>query len=261
MTDIKSFKAFDADMKCRGFQYEVGKTYTHEGKVEECESGFHACESPLDVLRYYPLVGSRFAAVTQSGGTSKGESKIASARITVDAELQMPYFIKACVDWIKDRATTGNEANAATTGNWANAATTGDWANVATTGNEANAATTGDRANAATTGNRANAATTGDWANVATTGDRANAATTGNWANAATTGNEANAATTGDRSLAAALGRNSGAKASSGGAIMMVERSQDGSLLAVFASLVGENGIKPDVFYKLIDGKPVEVKK
>ena len=180
MTDIKSFKAFDADMKCRGFQYEVGKTYTHEGKVEECESGFHACESPLDVLRYYPLVGSRFAAVTQSGGTSKGESKIASARITVDAELQMPYFIKACVDWIKDRATTGNEANAATTG---------------------------------------------------------------------------------DRSLAAALGRNSGAKASSGGAIMMVERSQDGSLLAVFASLVGENGIKPDVFYKLIDGKPVEVKK
>ena len=132
----------------------------------------------------------------------------------------------------------------------ANAATTGYWANAATTGEGANAATTGYRANAATTGEGANAATTGNWANAATTGYRANAATTGDWANAATTGEHA---------VAAALGIEAKAKASTGGAIMLVHRNDDGHLLHVFASKVGENGLKPDVWYLLDEsGKPQE---
>jgi len=121
-------------------------------------------------------------------------------------------------------------------------ATTGDWANAATTGNWANAATTGDWANAATTGYRANAATTGYWANAATTGDRANAATTGDWANAATTGEHA---------VAAAIGTEGKAKASVGGAIVLCYRNDNGHLIHIRASKVGENGIKPDVWYSL----------
>ena len=164
--------------------------------------------------------------------------------------------------------TTAADANAATTGNWANAATTGYRANAATTGYRANAATTGEGANAATTGNSANAATTGNWANAATTGDGANAATTGDGANAATTGNGANAATTGDwanaattgnRAIAAALGYASEAKAENGGAIVIVNRADDMSIRHIFASKVGENGIKAGVWYELsADGKPVE---
>jgi hypothetical protein len=155
--------------------------------------------------------------------------------------------------------TTADDANAATTGDWANAATTGDYANAATTGDYANAATTGYRANAATTGYWANAATTGYGANAATTGYRANAATTGNWANAATTGYRANAATTGYRAIAAALGYASKAKAENGGAIVIVNRADDLSIRHIFASKVGENGIKPGVWYELsADGKPVE---
>ena len=150
-----------------------------------------------------------------------------------------------------EAATTGDRAHAATTGYRANAATTGDWANAATTGNGANAATTGYRANAATTGNGANAATTGNWANAATTGNWANAATTGEGANAATTGNWANAATTGKHAVAAALGIEAKAKASEGGAIVLVHRTDSGDLLQIRASKVGENGIKPNVWYSL----------
>ena len=148
-------------------------------------------------------------------------------------------------------ATTGSWANAATTGYQANAATTGSCANAATTGYQANAATTGYQANAATTGYQANAATTGSWANAATTGSCANAATTGSCANAATTGYRANAATTGEHSVAAALGIKGKAKAGLGGAIVLCYRKYDGSLVHIRASKVGENGIKPDVWYSL----------
>ena len=109
-------------------------------------------------------------------------------------------------------------------------------------GKEGEVATTGDWANAATTGNLANAATTGDWANAATTGDRANAATTGDWANAATTGEHA---------VAAAIGTEGKAKASVGGAIVLCYRNDNGHLIHIRASKVGENGIKPDVWYSL----------
>ena len=108
-----------------------------------------------------------------------------------------------------------------------------------------------DGAEAATTGDRANAATTGDWANAATTGYRANAATTGEGANAATTGNWANAATAGKHAVAAALGIEAKAKASEGGAIVLVHRTDSGDLLQIRASKVGENGIKPNVWYSL----------
>ena len=121
----------------------------------------------------------------------------------------------------------------------------------ATTGEGANAATTGEGANAATTGYRANAATTGNWANAATTGEGANAATTGNRANAATTGNRANAATTGEHAVAAALGIEAKAKAGAGGAIVLTHRNDDGDLICIRAAMVGQDGIKPDVWYEL----------
>ena len=118
----------------------------------------------------------------------------------------------------------------------------------------------GKEGEAATTGNWANAATTGEGANAATTGYGANAATTGEVANAATTGNWANAATTGEHAVAAALGIEGKAKAGIGGAIVICYRNDEGHLIHIRASKVGDNGIKPNVWYSLdANGEFVEV--
>ena len=105
------------------------------------------------------------------------------------------------------------------------------------------------------------AATTGNWAHAATTGDEAHAATTGREAHAATTGRDAHAATTGESSVASGLGFKNKAKASDGGAICLTEFDNDGKLIAINSSLVGENGVKPDTWYELVNGQFKECEK
>lgn len=83
---IKAYKGFEHDMTCRGFQYEVGKTYTHKGDIQICSSGFHACKTPLNVFEYYSPAGyngtlRRYAEVKQSGTISEDKDKTASSKI------------------------------------------------------------------------------------------------------------------------------------------------------------------------------------
>lgn len=49
------YKAFNKDLTCRGFQYEIGKTYSIEGLPILCEKGFHFCKNIKDTYRYYPM--------------------------------------------------------------------------------------------------------------------------------------------------------------------------------------------------------------
>ena len=207
---MKMFKGFDKDLKCRDFQYEIGKTYT-EDKAELCNAGFHACEHPLECLNYYKPGESRYCDVDLDDVTDEhgDDSKRVGKKITVQGEIGIAGLVKAAVNIGIEEAkskTTGDEAHAATTGDEAHAATTGDYAHAATTGDKAHAATTGNSAHAATTGNYAHAATTGFKAHAATTGDEAHAATTGDYAHAATTGDKAHAATTGNSAHAATTG-------------------------------------------------------
>ena len=213
---MKGYKAFDKDMKCRDFQFKEGETYTIDGAISLCSRGFHFCLNPLDILSYYPLVGSLFCEVSADGVSNQKESdsKRVASKITIGARLSIKTMAKAAVNFISDSvnpkdsnaATAGYAANAATAGSRANAATAGDAANAATAGYAANAATAGYAANAATAGYAANAATAGSLANAATAGSRANAATAGYAANAATAGSRANAATAGDAANAATAG-------------------------------------------------------
>lgn len=98
---IKAYKGFDKDLKCRGFQYEIGKDYKHDGRVKACESGFHACENPLDVLEYYGDIDCRFCKVEQSGEFSKEGNKIASSEIKIVSEIGFVGLFKDGVEWIK----------------------------------------------------------------------------------------------------------------------------------------------------------------
>ena len=104
---VIAYKGFDKDMKCRDFQYEIGKTYEHEGRVEACKSGFHACEYPLHVFRYYQPGTSKFAVVEQSGNLIKhGEdTKVASSRITIKAQIDIAGIVKAAIKYTMDRCT------------------------------------------------------------------------------------------------------------------------------------------------------------
>lgn len=108
---IKAYKAFDKDLSCRGFKYEVGKEYEETGDIKACEKGFHACPYPLDVFGYYAPAGSRFCEVEQSGKIDDSESdKVCSSKIRIGAELDIRGLVKAAVSFVKERCT--NECNA-----------------------------------------------------------------------------------------------------------------------------------------------------
>lgn len=108
---IKAYKAFDKDLSCRGFKYEVGKEYEETGDIKACEKGFHACPYPLDVFGYYVPAGARFCEVEQSGKIDDSESdKVCSSKIRIGAELDIRGLVKAAVSYVKKRCT--NECNA-----------------------------------------------------------------------------------------------------------------------------------------------------
>ena len=100
---ITAYKGFDKDLKCRGFQYEVGKEYEMDGDIECCKHGFHACEYPMDVLGYYSPADSRFCQVAQSGGINKVGEKTASSKIHVQCEIGLKGIIDASVKFILDK--------------------------------------------------------------------------------------------------------------------------------------------------------------
>ena len=103
---IIAYKGFDENLCCRGFQYEIGKEYVHEGEIECCENGFHACTNPFDVLDYYEADGkNRYCEVEQSGTIKTGndDTKQASSKIKITAEIGMAGLFKAGVEWIKEK--------------------------------------------------------------------------------------------------------------------------------------------------------------
>ena len=206
---VISYKGFDKDWKCHGFQYKVGETFTHDGTVKACESGFHACEYPLDVFSYYSPAGSRFAAVEQSGELNRhsDDSKVASKSISIMAEISIPGLVKAAIEYTSRRCKPVDPESPASA-----------------TGDQGAASATGDQGAASATGYRGAASATGD---------------------------QGAASATGKASVAAATGWNGRAQGAAGCAIVLAYRDYDGKIIHIRASKVGENGVKPDVWYSL----------
>ncbi|EEF9385845.1 hypothetical protein JQI18_004684 [Salmonella enterica subsp. enterica serovar Kentucky] len=322
--EIVTFKGFNKDLTCRDFQFAIGETFHHDGKVEACGSGFHACECPFDVFSYYPPAESRYAETISFGVIDReeeGDTKIASASITIKSELTLPQFIQRGIEWIwskidkslEQQIMTGNRSAATNTGNRSAATNTGDWSAATNTGYQSAATNTGNRSAATNTGYRSAATNTGDWSAATNTGYQSAATNTGNRSAATNTGYQSAATNTGNRSaatntgyrsaatntgyqsaatntgyrsaatntgyqsaatntgdlsaaevsgsqsVAASLGIEGKARASEGGAIVLCYRDEDGELIHIRASKVGENGIMPDIWYQLNeDGEFVE---
>ena len=224
---MKCYKGFDKDLKCRDFQYEIGKEYEEE-RAEICDSGFHACENPMDVFGYYAPADSRYCEVELDANDQKSDdSKRVGKKISIKAEIGIAGIIKAGVEYIKDQV------------NW-------DDDKKSNTGNCSAATNTGNRSAATNTGNRSAATNTGD----------CSAATN--------TGNRSAATVEGKESVAMAIGYNSKAKGSLGCFIVLAEwKRLDGEyhIVDVKSAKVDGGKIKPGTFYKLVDGEFAEAEK
>ncbi len=263
---VTAYKGFKQDLTCRDYQFEIGGTYRHEGEVEACASGFHSCEYPLDVFGYYAPGDSRFAIVKASGQLSRhdDDSKIASATLVVEAEISMPTMISRAIDWIMARLDSSVEQTvvgdtASNTGYQSAASNTGDRSAAEVSGNRSVASNTGYHSAASNTGNRSVASNTGYQSAASNTGNRSAASNTGDYSAASNTGDYSAAEVSGKESVAASLGIEGRARASAGSAIVLCHRDDEGRLIHIRASKVGENGVKPDTWYQLsAEGEFVE---
>ena len=258
---MKAFKGFNKDLTCRGFQYKVGETYEVE-KAELCQTGFHACESPVACLQYYNPATSVYHEVEleEVSNEKDTDTKRVGKKITIGAEIGIPEICSLTFEYVKDHCTNENNAEAgkpATAGEYG-AATAGDFG--AATAGYRGAATAGD--SGAATAGYAGAATAG-YAGTATAGEYG-AATAGN-RGAATAGNRGVATSrgksaTGEQGLSVARGKNVRVKGGLGAVLVIAEENEYDCNVKEFATaIVDGNNIKADTWYKLENGKLVEV--
>ena len=238
---IIAYKGFDRDLKCRDFQYEIGKDYEMDGSIKCCERGFHACESPLEVFDHYDMLTSRFAKVEQSGEIDKEENstKVCSSKIKVKAELKLADIINLGVEWIKD-VTSPSKLKKETDLN----------------DNVNNSAQIGS------SGYSAKIGSSGDSAQIGSSGDSAQIGSSGDSAKIGSSGDYAQIGSTGKHSVVMAAGNNSIAKAKIGSWITLSEWDCINGVwtpICVKTEQVDGERIKADTFYKLVDGEFKEV--
>ena len=237
-----AYKGTDKDMKCRDFQFELGKEY-EEAEAKLCYKGFHGCEYPLDVFAHYAPADSRFFVADLDGVTDEMESddtKRVGTKIKLRAEIGIPGIVKAAVEYIKEKAEssdnqTGNQSAATNTGDWSAATNTGDWSAATNTGNRSAATNTGYQSAATNTGYQSAATNTG-------------------YRSAATV--------EGKESIAIVTGIDSKASGAIGCWLVLTERDgwngETYPIKEVRAVKVDGETIKPGVFYKLQNGEVVE---
>lgn len=227
---MRACKGFDRDLKCRGFQYEVGGEYTEE-TAELCKCGPHACENPLDTLRYYRPGDSRYCEVEieDNGQRSSYDSKVCGKHIRIGAEIGLEGVINAGVRFVLDKCESATEENAS-----------------------------GLNGNAAASGESGNAAASGVSGNAAASGWNGNAAASGRRGTASVTGPDGKASALGEQCLAVAWGQDSLARGAVGNWIVVSERDDDGNIIDAKIVKVDGDTIKADTWYKLANGEIVE---
>ena len=258
---IKSYKAFDKNMRCRDFQYEVGKEYEMDGEIKCCNRGYHACKNPLEVWDYYDMLNSRFAEVEQSGKIDEEENstKVCSSHIKIKAELKLADIIKVGVEWLKDITSPSKfKTDGALNDN-------GDRnKQIGSSGDYAQIGSSGDSAQIGSSGYSAKIGSSGDSAQIGSSGDSAQIGSSGDYAQIGSSGDSAKIYSTGEDSVIMCAGNNSMAKAKAGSWITLSEWKWNNEKSRYVPTCVkteyvdGEN-IKADTWYRLQKGEFIEV--
>ena len=229
---MKSYKGFDKKLKCRDFQYEIGKEYEMDGEIKVCSRGFHACESPFDVFDHYTMIDSRFCEVEQDGNISKEDrgTKICSSKIKIKAELKLADMINLGVEWLKE-ITSPEKIKTSIKDN--------------------------------SSGNGAQIGSSGYDAKIGSSGNDAQIGSSGNYAQIGSSGNYAKIDSTGEGCVIMCAGINSVAKASKGSWITLSEWSYSDKKkryipVCVKTEFVDGEKIKADTYYSLKGGVFVE---
>ena len=224
---MKAYKGFDRNMRCRGFQFAEGETY-EEDKAELCETGFHACTNPLDVLRYYsPVDGCEYHEVELedvSEGQSSKDSKVCGKRIRIGAKLGIEELVDASVRMSCEEAKGVKDAQGALTDNSA----------IST-----------------------QIASSGDKTRIAASGHKAYIAASGNKARISASGYETRIETLGANCVMMCTGQNNRAKGKVGSWIVLTEWVNGEP--NVVAKRIDGTSIKADTWYVLRDGQLQEV--
>ena len=249
---ITSYKGFDKDMKCRGFQYEVGKEYETDGEIKCCNRGFHACKSPLEVWNYYDMLNSRFAEVEQSGKIDEEEksTKVCSSHIKIKAELKLADIINIGVEWLKDITSPSKiKMDGALNDN-------GDI--------KKQIGSSGYSAQIGSSGYSAQIGSSGDYAQIGSSGYYAKIGSSGDYAKIGSSGDSAQIDSTGEDSVIMCAGNESKAKAKIGSWVTLAEwkcsdKKNRYVPICVKTEYVDGVSIKADTWYLLKDGKFVEV--
>ena len=228
MAAIKSYKGFDKNLKCRDFQYEIGKEYEMDGEIKVCNRGFHACESPFDVFDHYTMIDSRFCEVEQDGNISKEDrgTKICSSKIKIKAELKLADMINLGVEWLKE-ITSPEKIKTSIKDN-----SSGYGAKIGSSGYDAQIGSSGNGAQIGSSGNGAKIGSSGYGAKIDSTGEGC---------------------------VIMCAGINSVAKASKGSWITLSEWSYSDKKkryipVCVKTEFVDGEKIKADTYYKLAGG-------
>ena len=253
---MKFYKGFDKDLKCRGFQYEIGKEYKEE-KADLCHKGFHACENPLDTFGYYkPGDGSRYCVVELDEVSDQKDgidTKRCGKVIKVGAELDVAGICKAHFEYVTARcdpaksnaagdreAASAGESGFASAGSWGSASA-GSWGSASA--GSWGSASAGYRGSASA--GESGSASAG-YRGSASAGERGSASA-GSWGSASA----------GENGIACCRGGK--VKGGMGCAICCAELDDNGNNIGIAAAIVDGETIKADTWYTVKNGKFVEV--
>ena len=278
---IIAYKGMNADMTCRGKQYEVGKTYT-EPVANCCNAGMHACENPFDVLHYYRSDGkNRFFEIECGGDIDREEdkdSKLACTELTVKGELKITDFAKIGVEAVMKRvgkkmeeaqdkasgycstgAASGYCSTGAASGDYSTGAASGYYSTGAASGHYSTGAASGYCSTGAASGYCSTGAASGDCSTGAASGDCSTGAASGDYSTGAASGDCSKAEATGKDSIAVANGAHSKARGAIGCYLVLTEYDDDGEMVCAKMAQVDGTSIEENVWYTLKNGEFVEV--